>query len=74
MTDEACVECDRLWKKYETAVRAFFKVEGKLKLALLSGDDESARRVEIEIRTASDHRLRLSADMETHEGQTHPPV
>jgi hypothetical protein len=69
-----CKECQRLSAEYEAATMEWFRVQGQLRVAEYSRDEESSNRIvaELGLITARRHALREAA--EKHELEIHPRV
>jgi len=70
----ACEECKRLSAEYEAATMEWFRVQGQLRVAEYSREEESSNRIvaELGLITARRHALRDAA--EKHELRMHPRV
>ena len=64
-----CQECTRLWSEYALATRHFLKVEGQLRAASVSRDDQAVRELEPLMERAAAERNLLRRMIETHEKQ-----
>jgi len=69
-----CEECKRLSAEYEAATMEWFRVQGQLRVAEYSREDESSTRIiaELSLITARRHALREAA--EKHDLENHPRV
>ena len=69
-----CDECKRLSAEYEAATMEWFRVQGQLRVAEYSREDESSIRIiaELSVITARRHALREAA--EKHDLEKHPRV
>jgi hypothetical protein len=69
-----CAECKRLSADYESATMEWFRVQGQLRVAEYSREDDSSTRIiaELSIITARRHALREAA--EKHDMEMHPRV
>jgi len=68
----ACKECQRLSAEYEAATMEWFRVQGQLRVAEYSREEESSNRIiaELSLITARRHALREAARL--HELEMHP--
>ena len=69
-----CTVCKRLSAEYEAATMEWFRVQGQLRVAEYSREDESSTRIiaELSVITARRHALREAA--EKHDAEKHPRV
>ena len=69
-----CDECKRLSAEYEAATMEWFRVQGQLRVAEYSREDESSSRIiaELSVITSRRHALREAA--EKHDHDAHPRV
>jgi len=69
-----CKECQRLSAEYEAATMEWFRVQGQLRVAEYSREEESSNRIiaELSLIAARRHALRQAA--EKHELEVHPRV
>ena len=69
-----CEECKRLSAEYEAATMEWFRVQGQLRVAEYSREEESSSRIiaELSLITARRHALREEA--EKHDLDKHPRV
>jgi hypothetical protein len=67
-----CEECGRLSAEYETATMEWFRVQGQLRVAEYSREEESSNRIiaELSLITARRHALREA--IHHHELAMHP--
>jgi hypothetical protein len=67
-----CEECKRLSAEYEAATMEWFRVQGQLRVAEYSREDDSSSRIiaELSVITARRHAIREEA--EKHELNEHP--
>jgi hypothetical protein len=67
-----CEECKRLSAEYEAATMEWFRVQGQLRVAEYSPEDESSSRIiaELSLIAARRHALRDAA--EKHDFDVHP--
>lgn len=68
----ACKECRRLSAEYEAATMEWFRVQGQLRVAEYSREEESSNRIiaELSLITARRHALREA--IQQHELEMHP--
>ena len=62
-----CEECTRLWSEYALATRHFLKVEGQLRTASISHDDQTVRELKPLVERAGAERNLLRRMIESHE-------
>jgi hypothetical protein len=69
-----CDECKRLSAEYEAATMEWFRVQGQLRIAEYSREDQASTRIiaELSLITARRHELREAA--ERHDQEMHPRV
>lgn len=71
---ESCEVCQRLSDAYETATMEWFRVQGQLRVAEFSHDDEASGRIVAELTEIAKRRQALKQRSETHRLQAHPKV
>lgn len=76
-----CAECKRLSEAYEAETMTWFRLEGHLRIAEYSHDEESAHKIAMELDSTSRKRAELRAGMDRHKkdfhlggAQSHPCV
>jgi hypothetical protein len=62
-----CTQCTRLWNEYALATRHFLKIEGRLRVAQTSHDDQSARQLAPMFDEADRERKRVRHEIDNHE-------
>ena len=67
-----CEECRRLSAEYEAATMEWFRVQGQLRVAEYSRDEESSNRIMAELSLIASRRNALREQAETHEMEMHP--
>jgi hypothetical protein len=68
---EGCKECRRLSVAYETATMEWFRLQGQLRIAEYSGEEEASHRIAAEINVAARRRQSIREEMETHNAAAH---
>ncbi|HLH19388.1 MAG TPA: hypothetical protein VKX45_19355 [Bryobacteraceae bacterium] len=64
-----CPECSRLWNEYALATRHYLKVEGKLRIADTSRDEDALVRLRPMLEQAAADRSELRRLIEQHQAQ-----
>jgi hypothetical protein len=64
-----CQECTRLWNEYALATRHYLKIEGKLQIADISHDNQTATQLRPMLDDAAAERTELRRAIEQHEGR-----
>jgi hypothetical protein len=64
-----CQECTRLWNEYALATRHFLNMEGKLKTASLSRDENAVRELSPVVERAAAERAHIRQLIEQHEAE-----
>jgi hypothetical protein len=67
-----CKECQRLSADYEAATMEWFRVQGQLRVAEYSREDESSSRIIAELSLIASRRHALREAIEKHELEMHP--
>jgi hypothetical protein len=67
-----CKECQRLSAEYEVATMEWFRVQGQLRVAEYSHEDESTNRIIAELSLIALRRQALREAAEKHELEKHP--
>jgi hypothetical protein len=67
-----CQECQRLSSEYEAATMEWFRVQGQLRVAEYSRDEESSNRIMAELSLIASRRHALREEAEKHEINMHP--
>jgi hypothetical protein len=68
----ACKECQRLSAEYEAATIEWFRVQGQLRVAEYSREEESSNRIVAELGLITTRRHALREAAEKHELEMHP--
>jgi hypothetical protein len=63
---EGCKECQRLSAAYEAATMDWFRLQGQLRIAEYSVDDEASDRIVAEIKAVGQRRQSLRDEIERH--------
>jgi hypothetical protein len=69
-----CDECKRLSAEYEAATMEWFRVQGQLRVAEYSREDDSSSRIVAELSVITARRHALREEAEKHEFDVHPRV
>jgi hypothetical protein len=69
---EDCPECKKLGDAYEAATVAWFRLQGNLRIAQFSHDEESTRRAAAELERMTQKRDELRAELTRHQEMAHP--
>jgi hypothetical protein len=69
-----CGECQRLSAEYEAATMDWFRVQGQLRVAEYSRDDEASDRIVAELSLIAARRHALRESTESHQSERHPRV
>ena len=69
-----CAECRRLSSEYEDATMDWFRVQGQLRVAEYSREEESSNRIIAELSKITARRQALRDAAEQHELDVHPRV
>jgi hypothetical protein len=64
-----CQECVRLWNEYALATRHYLKIEGKLQIADISRDDQTAFQLRPMLEKAAVERAELRRLIDQHESR-----
>lgn len=67
-----CRECKRLSAEYETATMEWFRVQGQLRVAEYSRDEDAMNRIISELSAITTRRHALRESLQEHELETHP--
>jgi hypothetical protein len=67
-----CKECQRLSAEYEAATMEWFRVQGQLRVAEYSREEESSSRIIAELSLIAARRHALREAREKHEFEVHP--
>jgi hypothetical protein len=62
-----CHECIRLWNEYALATRHYLKIQGKLQIADISHDEQTASQLRPMLDDAAAERTELRRLIEQHE-------
>jgi len=68
----ACRECQRLSAEYEAATMEWFRVQGQLRVAEYSREEEASNRIVAELGLIAARRQALREAIEKHELEMHP--
>jgi hypothetical protein len=71
---DACHECQRLSAEYEAATMEWFRVQGQLRVAEYSRDEEASDRIVAQLSLITERRRALREAVEKHELEMHPRV
>ena len=69
-----CKECQRLSAEYEAATMEWFRVQGQLRVAEYSREEESSNRIVAELSLIAARRHALREAIEKHRLDVHPRV
>jgi hypothetical protein len=69
-----CKECQRLSAEYEAATMKWFRVQGQLRVAEISREQESSNRIIAELSFITTRRHALRDTAEKHHLESHPRV
>ena len=67
-----CEECKRLSTEYETATMEWFRVQGQLRVAEYSREEQSSKRIIAELGLIASRRHALREAAEKHTADVHP--
>lgn len=67
-----CKECRRLSAEYESATMEWFRVQGQLRVAEYSREEESSNRIIAELTAITARRQALREAIRIHELEMHP--
>lgn len=67
-----CEECRRLSAQYEAATMDWFRVQGQLRVAEYSREEESSTRIIAELSAITARRQSLREQAEKHDREAHP--
>jgi hypothetical protein len=67
-----CEECRRLSAEYEAATMEWFRVQGQLRVAEYSREEESSNRIIAELSLITARRQALREAIQAHELEVHP--
>jgi len=67
-----CAECRRLSAEYEAATMDWFRVQGQLRVAEYSREEEASSRIIAELSAITARRQALREQSERHEMDKHP--
>jgi hypothetical protein len=67
-----CKECRRLSAEYEAATLEWFRVQGQLRVAEYSREEESSNRIIAELSLITTRRHALRETLQAHELEVHP--
>lgn len=68
---EGCKECQRLSGAYEATTMEWFRLQGQLRIAEYSHEEEASYRIVAEINSTARRRQSLRDEMEKHDAATH---
>jgi hypothetical protein len=68
---EGCKECQRLSAAYEATTMEWFRLQGQLRIAEYSHEDEASYRIVAEINSTARRRQSLRDETEAHELSAH---
>ena len=68
---EGCKECQRLSAAYEATTMEWFRLQGQLRIAEYSHEEEASYRIVAEINSTGRRRQSLRDEMEKHELSAH---
>jgi hypothetical protein len=71
---ESCEDCQRLSAAYEAITIEWFRVQGQLRVAEFSRDDELSHTIVAELTTIAGRRQAVRQDAEKHTLEAHPRV
>lgn len=71
---ESCEVCQSLSEAYETATMEWFRVQGQLRVAEFSHDDDVSGRIVAELTEIAKRRQALKQRVESHQLEAHPKV
>jgi hypothetical protein len=69
-----CEECRRISAEYEAATLEWFRVQGQLRVAEYSREEEASSRIVSELSRITARRQRLREEAARHENDKHPRV
>ena len=69
-----CPECRRISAEYEAATMEWFRVQGQLRVAEYSREEESSNRIITELSAITTRRQSLRDEAEKHDRDAHPRV
>jgi hypothetical protein len=69
MYSKGCLECKKLLESYESATMAWFRAEGKLRIALHNSDEKSSKRLALELNSMGEHRDTLREAIGRHRSE-----
>jgi hypothetical protein len=72
--DASCEECRRISSEYEAATMEWFRVQGQIRIAEYSHDDEASNRIIDELSRITARRQRLREEAEKHQLDRHPRI
>ncbi|HWE52385.1 MAG TPA: hypothetical protein VG273_21495 [Bryobacteraceae bacterium] len=67
-----CEECRRISAAYEAATMEWFRVQGQLRVAEYSREEESSNRIIAELSAITARRQALREEAEKHDRDAHP--
>jgi hypothetical protein len=67
MRQQACIECNRLWREYAFATNEDIRIDGQRKLALLRYDPGLSEQLTIASDNAAQTRESLRQEIKKHE-------
>lgn len=68
---EGCKECQRLSSAYEATTMEWFRLQGQLRIAEYSHEEEAASRIVAEINSTARRRQSLRDEIEKHDAVAH---
>jgi hypothetical protein len=68
---EGCKECQRLSAAYEATTMEWFRLQGQLRIAEYSHEEEASHRIVAEINSTARRRQSLRDEMEKHDVAAH---
>ncbi len=68
---EACKECQRLSSAYEAATMEWFRLQGQLRIAEYSREEEASHRIVAEINSTARRRHSIREETENHNRIVH---
>lgn len=68
---EGCKECQRLSAVYEAATMEWFRLQGQLRIAEYSHEEEASHRIVAEINLVARKRQTLRDELEQHDLSAH---
>lgn len=69
-----CKECHHLAARYEAATMEWFRVQGQLRVAEFSREEESSSRIFAELSAIAARRNALRRTFEKHETEAHAEI